>query len=306
MTRREAVPLLAVGLTSIAPVAHAQPSQPRIRVALSETMVRDLNPNDSRAAMRAWADSLARETGFQVSLQTLNQDRDFVARTPDLFEAVRRFLVDAFAITVPEYIQLSQYADPRTIMVDEITLRGGHELIILVHRQRGIPNLAGLKGRQLTIHSSPRTAIVPAWLDSLTAEWAPSGFESFLGAVSYQPKLSKAVLPVFFQQSDACAIERRAFLTMCELNPQLQRDLTILAKSPPMAASMLAFHRQLAVPVRDAFCKALTSLHGTAAGKQALTLFQSGPLVLGDESVLRNAIRIVEVSEKLRARRPRG
>lgn len=294
ITRRRVIPPLALALS---PIVRADTA--RIRIAVSATLLRDVNGNDIRAAMRAWAEAITAETGFQV----MEYNRDLIASNADLNDAVRRFAVDAVALIVPEYLRLTAYLDPNSLLVDETTSNGGYELVVLAHRRRGIRSAADLKGRTVTIHSCPRTSLMSAWLDTLVADVAPMGFDAY-STVSYQGKLSKVILPVFFQQADACVADRLAFRTMCELNPQLTRDLEIIAQSPGMAASAFAFHRQMPAGVREAFRTALTNLHLSAAGKQALTLFQSGHLVRADASVLRSAVQILQAAERLRAKRP--
>jgi phosphonate transport system substrate-binding protein len=275
----------------------------KIRIALSGAMLGDVNENDARAAIRAWADVITKQTGLDVEY-----DRNMLVDPLSLQNAVRRHLVDAFAITVPEYMPVASVIDPTSLMIDEFSSAGGHEYVLLAHRAKGLHDVAGIKGRTLVIHKSPYTCLAPCWLDTLTADVSPAGFVPFLGPVSYQVKLSKAVLPVYFQQLDLCVIQQRGFRMMCELNPQLAKDLQVVARSPKLIPAMMAFHRQCPSARRDSFRTALLNFHQSAAGKQALTLFQSGKLVQSDHTVLRSAIEILTASERIRARahRKRG
>ena len=54
---------------------------------------------------------------------------------------------------------------------------------------------------------------------------------------------------------------------------------------------------------RETFQNALTKLHKTVAGQQALTLFESGQLVIADASILGSTLELVKAHERIR---PKG
>jgi hypothetical protein len=62
----------------------------KIRIALSGAMLGDVNENDARAAIRAWADVITKQTGLDVEY-----DRNMLVDPLSLQNAVRRHLVDA-------------------------------------------------------------------------------------------------------------------------------------------------------------------------------------------------------------------
>jgi ABC-type phosphate/phosphonate transport system substrate-binding protein len=272
----------------------------KVRVAVSAAMLGDVNENDARASIIVWADVLSRQSGLSVEY-----DRNILVTTAGLAEAVRRFQLDAFAITTTEYTQLSQFVQPNTYVVDETTGAKGSEYVVVAHRNKGIRTLADLKGRRLMIQKSPQTCLAQAWLDAAMATLSPGGFDRYLGAVEHHVKLSKVVLPVFFQQADAGVAQLRSFQISSELNPQLSRDLQVVAKSPPLACGMLGFHRLCPAARRDSFRAALLNLHHTTAGKQALMMFQSGRLVAGDQSTFQSALEILAVSDRVRGQAAR-
>jgi ABC-type phosphate/phosphonate transport system substrate-binding protein len=266
------------------------------RFALSGTMLGDVNENDARASILAWARAIARQTGLEIEYER------FVLLDPaGLLEAIRRNQVDSFAITVPEYLHVAQFVDPEGMVVDGGG--GDQEYCLLVHRKRGVRSLADLKGRNLLVHRSPATCLGPAWLDTVFSDASPGGFERHFGQVTHFTRLSKVVLPVYFQQTDACLAGHQAFQLMCELNPQLARDTYTLVRSPKVVPSVLAFHRLCPRPKQDAFRAAMLTLHQSVAGKQALTLFQSnGHFRIANQAILRSAIEIASASDRIRGR----
>jgi phosphonate transport system substrate-binding protein len=114
------------------------------------------------------------------------------------------------------------------------------------------------------------------------------------------------VLPVFFRQADACLVTRLGYATMCELNPQLAKQLRILAESPKLLTSFLAFHKDCPPETRRKFRAAVTELHKSVVGRQALMLFGSTRLVPVDISALRTSLELLHAYERLPGKAPLG
>src|ERR1035441_10793653 len=83
----------------------------------------------------------------------------------------------------------------------------------------------------------------------------------------------RVVLPVFFGQSDACLTSKRSFDTMCELNPQVGKDLIVIASSPVMVVTFYIFHKNYHGVSRERFARVYSEVSTSAAGRQLATLF---------------------------------
>ena len=94
---------------------------------------------------------------------------------------------------------------------------------------------------------------------------------------------------------------------MCELNPQVSRDLRVLASSPAMVVDFYIFRKNYDSAHREKVIRAMSSLHSSAAGRQLATLFQFDVLAVRDASCLASALGVLETAERARGRRdPRG
>ena len=120
------------------------------------------------------------------------------------------------------------------------------------------------------------------------------------------PKVSRVVLPVFFGQADACLTSKRGFETMCELNPQVAKDLKSLAISPPMVVTFYVFRKNYQSVHRERLIKALSGLRNSAAGRQFATLFQFEEAVVRDADCLAPALAILDAGDRARGRRGLG
>ena len=85
--------------------------------------------------------------------------------------------------------------------------------------------------------------------------------------------------PVFFQQTDVCLVTRAGFKIMTELNPQLGRQLRMIATSIPLIPAGFYFRNGCASDLQNQMGAQLCRLHTTLAGGQFLTIFQTERIV---------------------------
>ena len=273
----------------------ADAGQPGLRIAISENVAGEVNGNDVRAAIKTWAEAVARQTGVRIDPE--------LCTTAQLVLKIRNRQVDAFTLDVVEYARVAAYVD-RELVVDESEVPDGEEYVVLVHRSSGIQSLADLRGRSLLSYRNTRMCMARVWLDTLLAAAHLGPAETSLGRLESSPKLSRVVLPVFFRQSDACLVTRRGYDTMCDLNPQLDKQLRILAMSPKMMATFMAFHKDSPPETRQRFLAAVTELHKTVGGSQPLMLIGGTRLVLADISVLHTTLELLHTYERLEGKMP--
>jgi hypothetical protein len=89
---------------------------------------------------------------------------------------------------------------------------------------------------------------------------------------------------------------------MCELNPQVSKDLTVLASSPTMLLCFYVFRKNYRGVSRESFAKVYSNLLSSAAGRQLATLFQFESLSVRDASCLSPALAVLEKADRVRGR----
>ena len=273
-----------------------------LQMLISSAVMSDVNENDARATLRVWANAVERQLGMPIETE-----RGIIASPEQLIQAVREGRVEAFACTIQEYLQVAVQTDANGFLIDEQYAGGGEEHLILVHAGSGLGKLADLRGRSLAVYKNATTSLAPDWLQIVVGEVDAVSPEEFFSSLSPNTKLSRGViLPVFFRQIDACLVTRRAFATMCELNPQLARNLRVVASSPKIVPVVLAFHKGFAASRKTRLIEAFLELQQSVVGQQILTLFQGTRLTLADASVLRASMEMIQAAERARARAARG
>jgi phosphonate transport system substrate-binding protein len=283
-----ALPFSATGAEHVSDAAV-----PGLRIAMSETIAGEMNANDIRAAIKSWAEAVARQTGVRIEPE--------LCTTGQLVQKIRNHQVDAFSVNVLEFAQVAAYA-ARELVVEEADVVDAQEYVLLVHQSSGIRNLAELRGRSMLLYRNRAACMDRIWLDTLLASARLGTADTLLGRIESNSKLSRVVLPVFFRQTDACLVTRRGFNTMCDLNPQLSKQLQPLAVSPKLMTTFLAFHKDTLPETKQRFLAAIANLNKTVEGRQAMLLFGGTHLVPADVSLLRNGLEMLHTYDRLKGK----
>lgn len=277
-----AVVLLSAGA---APAATEGEAPRHFRLGFSYAMFTDVNENDAKASLRALSAVISRERNIQANPEPL-----LFHGTDQIARAVRAGEVDSVVLPIDEYWII---AGDSLFDRGLFAVQGGdpaEEYVLLVRGAGGPTTLAGLQGKHLVIHAVPRMRLGYYWLEVTLARGQQPPIAGFFGRVVRTPKLARTVLDVFFHRADACLVTRRGFQAMVELNPQVGKQLHILAASPSLVPALFAFRAGLATPFRDRVLREFSGVHVTPSGQQALTIFQVGQVAERPLSVLDEAL----------------
>ncbi|WP_020588503.1 PhnD/SsuA/transferrin family substrate-binding protein [Desulfobacter curvatus] len=107
-------------------------------------------------------------------------------------------------------------------------------------------------------------------------------------------KINNAVLPVFFKQADTCLVHRKGFDIMAELNPQIARQMRIVATSPPYIPVILCFRKTYQSPVKQLLLRDLQKIVESLSGAQLLTIFQIDGMQQISKEELADSISLLE------------
>ncbi|MGA2150079.1 MAG: PhnD/SsuA/transferrin family substrate-binding protein [Bryobacteraceae bacterium] len=264
-----------------------------VRLAISESVVGDVNLYDARAAMQIWIKKMTQDLNLVLDVKLF-------ATTQEIVEGTLRGRFDCVALNVIEYRQVTDKLDSSRI-VNAAGSAGLEQYVILVKQNSGIRQLGDLKGRRLCTLKTPKMCVAPTWLFTVLEDGHYGPAEHFFGSVATDTKFSRVVLPVFFGQADACLTSKRGFDTMCELNPQVARDLKVLISSPAMVVDFYIFRKNYQSMAREKVISALSSLRSSAAGQQLATLFHFDELTVRDASCLTSALSVLERAERATA-----
>lgn len=263
------------------------------RLATTSSIFTDVNENDIRAALMVWVNTFAQEHDIP-----LDPDPNMHATVEDLMRFARTNPVDGFGITTPEYAVL------RREMTFDLFATGGvggqFEVVylLLVRHDSGLERLDQLAGRSLNVVDNPYMSLAVIWLDTALLEAKLKRASGFFRQITMDKKISQVVLPVFFGKIDACLVRQDGFEVMSALNPQLKKQLRILAVSPPLVPVGFAF-LQNPSSYRQLILDALPRLGDSPTGRQILDFAQSDTFTVQSISCLDKSLELLNRHRQL-------
>jgi phosphonate transport system substrate-binding protein len=238
------------------------------RIGYSSRLIFDVTREDARLALDLWTRELGRDGRIAGTPKATIYDD-----LPSLVAAIRSEEVDFIALTTLDYMKLQNQLGLEPAVFGTKGGRIADEQILLVRADSGFDRLGKLRNRRLMIMTGGRE-IASLWLDIQLAKQGLAPFDQFFAATKEAGKASQVILPVFFRQADACVVNRNAYATAVELNPQIGRAMMVLAKTPPVPLAVTCFRPTLPREQKEKLLSAYEKLLTTPAGRQILTLFR--------------------------------
>ncbi|MBL9204468.1 MAG: PhnD/SsuA/transferrin family substrate-binding protein [Opitutaceae bacterium] len=242
-----------------------------------------MNENDARASVKVWGETVAKERRISAYPETM-----LFRNQTELLEALAQERVDAVGVTILEFDLVRKKVPLSPVFAAGLEQRVTEQYVLLAPSEGKVRGVRDLAGASLVVQRGPpRLSLAELWLGSLLVEEHLPPLVRCAGTLMIERKVSKAVLPVFFGNADACLVTRGGFNTLCELNPQVGNRLAVVASSGEWIPAVFALRANYQAPFRKELVQGLRELHHTTAGRQVLTVFQSDRLEEVDDATLR-------------------
>lgn len=298
MTRRECLTLIAAatagGLT--AQPGLGEENYAPLHVAISTETLAGANVNDARAAYTVWINEVKGHMG------TLRADivPEIFLPSQQILSGIRHGNIDCYGITALEYEKVADLTDPNFFLLQDY-LGEGMEYVLIVHNSSPYRKIADLRGKQLLTHYHRDMVLLPAWLETMLAENDLPNADRFFGSQTARDNVTQVALPVFFKRVDGACLARRSWDTAVELNPQLGRDVRILATSPKIVPIAICFRRDSSVEGRRALIDAVLKIASFPAGQQIVAMYQSHGFVVRTSAVMKNTVDMLAKYQRVLA-----
>jgi phosphonate transport system substrate-binding protein len=274
--------------------AAGQEKDHPFRFGYSTLLIQNASENDSRAAMRIWVETLVKEDALRAE-PTAQAYKDLGLMST----ALQNGELDGVAVTTSELLKLQEHVKFNRFVFGVTDGSIFEEYLLLVHARSGINGLEDLRGRSINLLRNQRMSLALPWLDTLLLEKGLKPTRDFCGQLNETMNLTKTVLPVFFRQTDICLVTRKGFNTMIELNPQVGKELRILATSVQFATGGFFFRAGYPKAEQDRFVAEVARVQESLTGQQILTVFQMDRLNEYPASVLDSAIELINRHQQL-------
>ncbi len=273
------------------PLFLAAEDAPLFRSAFPLDALRSVSQGDAKVAAEILIRKIVEQQGYAYTTEIPRDHATFLTE-------MRQDRYDFFLIFGYDFLR---YRDTYGMTPKLAGVRDGDDPlneILLLLPSAGLDSARG--GKLVVQRGSGELPMT--WLEEEFANRGLAEPARFFSAIEQTESTSQTVLSVFFGKAAACVVTRESFELMAELNPQLERKLTVFAASPPLLTSVMC--------VRDGFreinpgtiVKVGTGLHHRPDGSQILTLmrveklveFQPAQLTSLEELLQKRAARLAE------------
>jgi phosphonate transport system substrate-binding protein len=265
--------LLAGTLTAAADESCPDTGRPVV-IGFSGKVFFNVDPRDAIGLARVWM-----QTADRAMKGAMPSTVVFLREIEDLEKALRNNEVDIVVLIAQEFVQLRGRVPLAPVLSADYGKHFYDELLVLVRNDSGITRMEQLRGKSIRIESCRKGSVPIRWLDSYLTKRVSTNSRTFFSTIREYPKASQVIMPLLFNQTDACLASRDSLETMNELNPQIGRSLRILETSPGFVTGLIAVRRDIRNPRRDALVKALRDMNNDPKGRQLLTMFRINRLV---------------------------
>jgi ABC-type phosphate/phosphonate transport system substrate-binding protein len=288
---------LIFAFCSLAPAfADRDSGLPKVlQVGFSSKVFPDIDNRDAKVAMELWARELSRSAGIAEAQVTIFRD------PAEWLGEVRRGRLHMITMPAIEYLRYRDKIPLYPAFVAANKTGRNMEQLIIVHRKSGIQTVKELRGKSFAILPPMKYEASQIWLELLLKRNGYSDQNTCFSQVKEFPKASQAIMGVFFRQIDGCIVSRGSFETCKTLNPQLGRELFIIAESKSLMGEVSCLTAGTGENLKTAMEKAALHLQENSLGRQILTLFQTDRVVTFKSSDLDGIAELLAERERVPA-----
>ncbi|HSM92841.1 MAG TPA: phosphate/phosphite/phosphonate ABC transporter substrate-binding protein [Anaeromyxobacteraceae bacterium] len=263
MTRRLALALLfGLLLVPVHAAADAHAQKPRILIGL----IPELNIFKQKARFHLLGEYLTRKVGVPVEFTILSRYGNILEsfQTERMDGAFFGSFTGALALEKLGVIPLA-----RPVNLDGSSTYHGH---LFVRADSQIRSVKQLRGKRMAFVDRATTAgyVFPLAVLRKAGIAAPDGF---FGEYYFTGSHDAAIAAVLDRKADAGAAKHSVYDRIRKENPAVDRELSIIAESPPVPSNGLCVRRDLNLVLQASLKKALLDLERDPDGAQVLAQF---------------------------------
>ena len=296
ITRRRFGQMLAGFGVLLTVPGFASGASKRLLVGVSSETLAGANMTDARAAAKVWAEQITRDLDISVA----EMYPDVFIPSAQMVRMIQEGAIDLFVLTALEYAKVATYIDPECVLV-ESKAPDGLEYVLVVHSASPFQKIEDLRKRQLTFHHHRDTVLLTEWISVQLAKGGQGTIDSFFASMISRESLTQVVAPLFFRRTDVAGLTNIAFRVAAELNPQLGKDLRVLAVSPKIVPEVFCFRRGVTADQKRRLMNTFLRVKTVTAGQQILALYQTEGYEQRTAAVMQGTVDMVHEYERIAA-----
>lgn len=272
--------------------------QPNLfRTGFMQRVFSNTDPRDAKAVLEVHSREISRLMGLKLAAKVV-----MFSEMDSMNDALRRDELELAAIPSMDYLRIRSKIPLIPSFVGISSNGPGINYVIITRKESGIRSFAELKGRSIHVPSVDRFETSKLWLEVLLMKAGITGQDTFFSLVKESPKVSNSIMAVFFRQADAALVTRTALDTSSQLNPQMEKQLAVIAESPNLSDSVVCLMPGTSEKYRIDIYKAMLSLNESKTGRQIYTIFQTNGITPFKPEYLEGLEGLLREHKRLKAK----
>ncbi|NVN89656.1 MAG: PhnD/SsuA/transferrin family substrate-binding protein [Desulfuromonadales bacterium] len=269
-------------------------------IGFSSRAFANVPKEDIRIAVKVLSEKVARKVVGSAESRVYDSSEDFE-------RDLKAKKLDVMALTPEEFIHLRNRVPLEAAMVTVAQKNLQVDLLLLVRKDSGLNSMADLKKKSISLPAlmSQLGSTYHTWLETLVMKEGGDSLETHFSSVKDARNGSQAVMAVFFRSAAAGVASSQAFEVTAELNPQVARDLKVIARIGGLAGGVIALRQDLPEDRKQKVRQALKTLHEDQEGRQMFMLFQLNRLTPFRPEYLKGTESLYAAHRNLKARMAR-
>ncbi len=205
-----------------------------IRFAATEGLYPNVSRKDGRMALELLMQKTIVKRNYPYSVKLI-----FIDPVNDLPDNIKSGGYHFVTLSSIDYYRYRDAVYLNPIMTPTKINTPTEQLLLLVKAEQTLSTILQKEERSLIIETGTSGDLSKIWMDRILMDsgFAKSG--KFFTKIRRVSKPGRAILPVFFNQADACIVPRHALEVIQELNPQIGRNVKPLRQSKGLIRLMI-------------------------------------------------------------------
>ena len=268
-----------------------------LRSGFLARVIADVDPRDAQATLEIMTREVSSNLGLNSSPKVV-----LYQNTRSMIEAVHRGELDMVSMPTIDYLRLRDAGFLIPAFVGLHKHGVGIKFVLITHKESGIKSINQLKGKTLLTLSTNKHEPAHVWLNMLILKVTKENTASFFRQVKEIEKVSQGILGVFFRKADAALVTRAGLDAAILLNPQIEKQMIILAESRELSDGVTCFPASMPEKTRQILSRAVLQMSTSTSGRQLFTIFQTSGVVPFKEAYLEGLEELMREESCLKGR----
>lgn len=253
--------------------AENQPGTPGkiLRFAAIEGLYSNVSRRDGRMALELLMQKTIIQKNYPYTVKLLFIDKK---NDNDIVKAMQTGGYHFFTLSGIDYFKYCHTVHLEPILIPSKIDQTTQRLLFLIKKDQTLSALRQKAERTLIIEYGTSGDLSKMWLDTLLVGRGFDETENFFTSIRRVNRPSRAILPVFFNQADACIVTQNAWEVIQELNPQIGQRVKSPYQSKGLMRLLICATDNANKEEIDALVRESVSIESNPDTRQAMTILQ--------------------------------